>query len=62
MRSKTVKESYGYPRKAVVKKYARNIRICTDDAYWLDFSVKRAREFFEAGLQMCDEWGRDQDA
>jgi len=66
MKSITVKENFGFGGKLHIRKMGLNfrspvdgIRICTgakdSSGYGVDLSVKRARKFFEAGLQMCDE-------
>ena len=58
MRSKTVKENLGFNGKARVHKNRNKIMVSTFphlgfSNVWL--RPKRARELFEAGLQMCDE-------
>jgi len=61
MRSKTVKENFGYRGTITVKKgiFKQNIELYSlsdgRNVIIIDLSTKRARELFEAGLQMCDE-------
>ena len=60
-----MKENFGFRGKAIIRKGLRRhdgitngIRICTaggEHSYFIDLTPKRARELFEAGIQMCDE-------
>lgn len=66
MRSKTVKENLGLSGKIRVYKFQYGVfeydktpvielSIYRTGAAAIFLSIKRARELFEAGLQMCDE-------
>ena len=57
-KSKTVRESCGYSGKIKIRHAGGFIWIDSDGEHRINLvalSTKRARELFEAGLQMCDE-------
>ncbi len=70
MRSKTVRENLGLDGKAKIVKYPNGvfeydktpviaIEISTVGAIQILLTSKRARELFQAGIQMCNELEKD---
>lgn len=60
MKRKTIRENYGYDGTVCISKNINYVpqAICVEiiaSANTTILSIKRARELFEAGLQMCDE-------